>query len=167
MTLARFSEAFLILRGSDLHLETAYAPLILVGMNVVYAATAFPVGRLADRVSRRTLLFIGIAFLAAADIVLALATTLAMLGVGVALWGLHMGFTQGVFSAMVAQSSPAALRGTAFGAFNLASGIALLAASALAGALWQFVGPAATFVAGAALAALSFVVTLLAIRESS
>ena len=166
MTLARFSEAFLILRGSDLHMQLAYAPLILVGMNVVYAATAYPVGRLADRMSPRTLLFIGIAFLVAADIVLAMASNLVMLAVGIALWGLHMGFTQGVFSAMVAQASPATLRGTAFGVFNLASGIALLVASALAGALWQFVGPGATFVAGAALAALSFVITLVAIRRS-
>ena len=165
MTLARFSEAFLILRGSDLGLETAYAPLILVGMNVVYAGTAYPVGRLADRMSRKTLLFIGIAFLVAADIVLAMAPGLVMLGVGIALWGLHMGFTQGVFSAMVAQASPAALRGTAFGVFNLASGIAMLAASALAGALWQFVGPAATFIAGAVLAALSFAITVVAIRS--
>jgi MFS family permease len=165
MTLARFSEAFLILRGSDLHMQTAYAPLILVGMNVVYAATAYPVGRLADRMSRRTLLFIGIAFLLAADIVLAMASNLVVLGVGIALWGLHMGFTQGVFSAMVAQASPAALRGTAFGVFNLASGIAMLAASVLAGALWQFVGPGATFIAGAVLAALSFAMTVFAIRS--
>src|SRR5258706_2194913 len=107
-TLARFSEAFLILRGQNLHLEVALAPLILVGMNVVYAATAYPVGRLADRMSSRTLLFIGIVFLVAADIVLAMATSLVLLGVGIALWGLHMGFTQGVFSAMVARSSPPA-----------------------------------------------------------
>ena len=166
LTLARFSEAFLILRGSDLHMELAYAPLILVGMNVVYATTAYPVGRLADRMSRRTLLFIGIAFLVAADIVIAMSSGLVALAIGIALWGLHMGFTQGVFSAMVAQAAPAALRGTAFGAFNLASGIAMLAASALAGALWQFVGPAATFVAGAALATLSFVITVFAIRQS-
>ena len=166
MALARFSEAFLILRGSDLGMKVAYAPLILVGMNVVYAATAYPVGRLADRMSRPTLLFIGIAFLVAADIVLALASSLVMLGAGIALWGLHMGFTQGVFAAMVAQSSPPALRGTAFGVFNLASGIAMLAASALAGALWQFVGPAATFTAGSALAALSFAITVFAIRRS-
>jgi MFS family permease len=166
MTLARFSEAFLILRGTDLQLAVAFAPLILVGMNVVYAATAYPVGRLADRMSPRTLLFIGIAFLVVADIVLALASNLVMLGVGVVLWGLHMGFTQGVFSAMVAQAAPAALRGTAFGFFNLASGIAMLVASALAGALWEFVGPAATFVGGAVLAALSFVITALAIRRT-
>jgi MFS family permease len=166
MTLARFSEAFLILRGSDVGMQAAYAPLILVGMNVVYAAVAYPVGRLADRMSPRTLLFIGIAFLVAADVVLAMAASLALLALGIALWGLHMGFTQGVFAAMVAKASPAALRGTAFGVFNLASGLAMLVASALAGALWQFVGPVATFVAGAALAAISFVITMASIRRS-
>ena len=166
MTLARFSEAFLILRGADLGMHAAYAPLILVGMNVVYAATAYPVGRLADRMSRRTLLFIGIAFLVAADVVLAMAAGLVALGAGIALWGLHMGFTQGVFAAMVAQASSAPLRGTAFGVFNLASGVAMLVASALAGALWQFVGPGAAFVAGAVLAALSFLITVFVIRRS-
>jgi MFS family permease len=167
LTLARFSEAFLILRASDLHLEIAYAPVILVGMNAVYAVTAFPVGRLADRMSRRTLLFIGVALLVAADLVLAMAPGLVALAAGVVLWGLHMGFTQGVFSALVAQAAPAALRGTAFGAFNLVGGIAMLIASALAGALWQFAGPAATFFAGAGLAALSFLITVFAIRSST
>jgi MFS family permease len=155
LTLARFSEAFLILRASDLGLETAYAPLVLVAMNVVYAVTAFPAGRLADRVAPRTLLFIGIAFLVAADIALASTRSLAGLALGVILWGLHMGFTQGVLAAMVAHAAPARLRGTAFGAFNLASGIALLAASVIAGALWQFSGPAATFWAGALIAGIS------------
>jgi MFS family permease len=140
----------------------AYAPLVLVAMNVVYSLVAFPVGRLADRMSARTLLYIGIAFLVAADVVLALATNLAALAAGVVLWGLHMGFTQGLLSAMVAHAAPANLRGTAFGVFNLASGIAMLVASALAGALWHFVGPAATFWAGAALALASAVVTRVA-----
>jgi MFS family permease len=164
LTLARFSEAFLILRSGDLKLEIAFAPLVLVGMNVVYAATAYPVGKLADRMSRRTLLFIGIAFLIAADVVLASVPSLAGLAIGVALWGLHMGFTQGLLSAMVAQASPAHLRGTAFGVFNLASGLAMLAASVIAGALWQYVGPAATFWAGAALAAVSALATRAALR---
>ena len=155
LTLARFSEAFLILRSQDLGLEVALAPLVLVGMNVVYAGTAYPVGKLADRMSPNTLLFIGTGVLIAADVALALASNLTLFAVGVALWGLHMGFTQGILSAMVAQASPAALRGTAFGVFNLASGIAMLAASALAGGLWQFVGPAATFWAGALLAGIS------------
>jgi MFS family permease len=165
LTLARFSEAFLILRGQNLDLEIAFAPLVLVTMNVVYAASAYPVGRLADRISRRGLLYAGIAFLVAADVVLALATSLAALAVGVVLWGLHMGFTQGLLSAMVAQASPAPLRGTAFGVFNLMSGLAMLAASAVAGALWHFVGPAATFWAGAGLAALSFAITRFATRD--
>jgi len=155
LTLARFSEAFLILRAQDLGLEVALAPLVLVGMNVVYSATAYPVGKLADRMRPAVLLYAGIAMLIAADVVLAMAQGMAMLGVGVVLWGLHMGFTQGLLSAMVAHASPRELRGTAFGAFNLASGLAMLAASALAGALWQFVGPDATFWSGAVLAAIS------------
>jgi MFS family permease len=159
LTLARFSEAFLILRALDLDVRIAYAPLILVGMNVVYSFTAYPAGRLADRMAPATLLAWGIACLVAADIVLATASGVAGLAVGVVLWGLHMGLTQGLLAAMVAQSAPAHLRGTAFGAFNLASGVALLAASAIAGALWQFVGPAATFWTGAALAAASWGLT--------
>ena len=155
LTLARFSEAFLILRAQGLGLAVALAPLVLVGMNVVYAATAYPVGKLADRMRPAVLLYAGIAMLIAADIALATADGMFMLGVGVVLWGLHMGFTQGLLATMVAHASPASLRGTAFGAFNLASGIAMLAASALAGALWQFVGPDATFWAGAALAGIS------------
>jgi enoyl-CoA hydratase/carnithine racemase len=164
LTLARFSEAFLILRAQDLHLELALAPLVLVTMNVVYAAVAYPAGKLADRVSPRLLLVAGIACLVAADVVLALATGLAAVAAGVVLWGLHMGLTQGLLSAMVAHAAPADLRGTAFGVFNLVSGVAMLAASALAGALWQYVGPAATFWAGAALAAASFGITRFATR---
>ena len=155
LTLARFSEAFLILRASDLGLAAAYAPLVLVAMNVVYSVTAFPAGRLADRVAPRTLLLIGTAMLVAADVALASTRSLAGLAAGVALWGLHMGFTQGILAAMVAEAAPAPLHGTAFGAFNFASGIALLAASLIAGALWQFVGPEATFWVGALLAAIS------------
>ncbi len=159
LALARFSEAFLILRGNDLHVPLAYAPLILVGMNVVYSLVAYPVGWLADRMAARTLLFWGVAFLVAADVVLALAVHWTMLAAGIALWGLHMGFTQGLLSAMVAHTAPANLRGTAFGLFNLLSGIAMLVSSALAGTLWTFAGPAATFWTGAAIAALSAVLT--------
>jgi len=165
LTLARFSEAFLILRASDVGLEVAYAPLVLVVMNVVYSGAAYPSGRLADRMSARTLLIAGIAALIAADVVLALAVNIGLVAAGVALWGLHMALTQGLLSAMVARSAPAALRGTAFGVFNLVSGVAMLAASAAAGALWQFVGPAATFWAGAALAAASVVIVRWAARD--
>jgi MFS family permease len=159
LTLARFSEAFLILRAQDLGVAIAYTPLVLVAMNVVYAGTAYPAGRLADRMSPVTLLAWGIACLIAADVVLALATGVAALAAGVLLWGLHMGLTQGLLSAMVAQAAPAHLRGTAFGVFNLGSGAAMLAASAFAGALWHYVGPAATFWAGAVLAASSIAIT--------
>jgi MFS family permease len=160
LALARFSEAFLVLRASSLGLEVAFAPLVMVGMSAVYAITAYPAGKLADRVSHRALLGWGIAVLIAADIVLALASGLVALGAGVVLWGLHMGLTQGLLSAMVAHTAPAGLRGTAFGVFNLASGVAMLAASAIAGALWQYLGPSATFVAGALFAALSAAVVL-------
>ena len=153
LTLARFSEAFLVLRGEKLGLALAMAPLVLVGMNVVYALTAYPAGRLADRVAPRRLLAAGIALLVAADVVLALSDSLAGFAVGIALWGLHMGLTQGLLAAMVAHAAPEALRGTAFGVFNLASGLALLAASVVAGALWHDLGPAAAFWAGAAFAA--------------
>jgi MFS family permease len=164
LTLARFSEAFLILRATDLTLAVALAPLVLVGMNAVYAATAYPMGKLADRMPPERLLAIGIAVLVAADVVLALATNLGMLAVGVLLWGLHMGLTQGLLAAMVAHAAPAHLRGTAFGVFNLASGAAMLAASALAGALWHYLGPAWTFWAGAMLAAASAALTRFAPR---
>ena len=154
LTLARFSEAFLVLRGRDLGLDLAYAPLVMVAMSVVYALSAYPIGVLADRMSKRTLLAWGAALLVVADVVLAAASGLVALGVGVALWGLHMGATQGLLAAMVADAAPGNLRGTAFGVFNLASGIAMLAASVIAGALWQFLGPAATFITGAVFAAL-------------
>ncbi len=160
LTLARFSEAFLVLRAQDLRLDIAYAPMVLVAMNVVYALSAYPVGRLADRMSRRSLLLAGVVVLVAADLVLAFATGLVALGIGVLLWGLHMGLTQGLLAAMVAHTAPSDLRGTAFGAFNLASGVAMLAASVIAGALWQFLGPAATFIAGASFAALCAVTAL-------
>jgi len=162
LTLARFSEAFLILRAADLGVQAAYAPLVLAGMSVVYAVTAYPAGRLADRMPPRTLLAAGIAVLVASDIVLALAPNVATLAVGIALWGLHMGLTQGLLAAMVAHTAPAELRGTAFGVFNLAMGLAMLLASAIAGALWFYVGPAATFWTGAALAAASLAITRLA-----
>ncbi|HUL95184.1 MAG TPA: MFS transporter [Usitatibacter sp.] len=155
LALARFSEAFLILRWQDLGLEAAYAPLVLVAMNAVYALTAYPAGRLADRMAPRTLLAAGVACLVGADVVLALARGPASLAAGIGLWGLHMGLTQGLLAAMVAHACPAALRGTAFGVFNLASGVAMLAASLVAGGLWQYLGPATTFWAGGVLATLS------------
>jgi MFS family permease len=152
-TLARFSEAFLVLRAQQGGLALAWTPLVLIAMNVVYAVGAYPFGRLADRVSHRALLAAGLAVLVAADLLLAVADRGQLLWGGIALWGLHMAMTQGLLAAMVADTAPADLRGTAFGVFNLASGVALLLASALAGLLWDRWGAPATFVAGAAFAA--------------
>jgi MFS family permease len=152
-TLARFSEAFLVLRAQNVGLELGLAPVVLIFMNVVYAAAAYPAGVAADRISRWTLLLIGLAVLIVADLLLALATTSWQVFAGAALWGLHMGLTQGLLSKLVADNAPAELRGTAFGILNLVSGVALLLASVVAGSLWEFVGPTATFIAGAAFAA--------------
>ena len=148
-TLARFSEAFLILRAQQLGLPDAYAPLVMVVMNLVYALVAYPMGRLADRMSHMTLLGSGLVALIVADLVLAQAQGLAAVALGVAFWGLHMGMTQGLLAAMVADTAPAHLRGTAFGFFSLASGVAMLVASILAGLLWDTLGSAVTFYAGA------------------
>jgi MFS family permease len=147
--LARFSEAFLLLRAQQGGLAVSWIPLVLVVMNVVYASSAYPLGRLADRMSHTALLAMGIAILALADLVLAYSNHWTVVVLGVILWGLHLGMTQGLLAAMVANTAPPELRGTAFGAFNLASGLALLVASVLAGLLWDQVGAAATFLAGA------------------
>ncbi len=155
LTLARFSEAFLLLRAGDTGLRARYIPVVLIVMNIAYAASAYPFGRLADRMSRRALLAWGIALLMAADLVLAGAGSITLVLVGAVLWGVHMGATQGILSAIIADRAPADLRGTAFGLFNLITGGALLGASLLAGVLWTTIGPAATFLAGAALAAIA------------
>lgn len=156
-TLARFSEAFLILRAQEAGLSLMLVPLVLVGMNAVYALSAWPAGVLSDRMSRPVLLIAGLALLIAADLVLALATGFLGLGLGIALWGLHMGLTQGLLSALVAEAVPAELRGTAFGMYNLITGGALLFASVIAGGLWQGFGSQATFLAGAVFALIAAV----------
>jgi MFS family permease len=155
VTLARFSEAFLVLRAQQGGLPIAWAPLVLIAMNVVYSAGAYPLGRLADTMSHRRLLAIGLGVLIAADLALAASDRGPVMWVGIALWGLHMALTQGLLATMVAHTAPAALRGTAFGVFNLAGGIALLVASGLAGWLWDRFGPGATFAGGAVLCALA------------
>jgi MFS family permease len=157
LTLARFSEAFLVLRAQDSGLGTTGAPWVMVAMSLVYAAVAFPAGRAADRGRATALLSAGLAALIASDVVLALAAA-SVPGIlaGAALWGLHMALTQGLLAALVAATAPEDLRGTAFGVFNLASGIALLVASTLAGFLWEAIGPAATFLAGAAFTAIAW-----------
>ena len=148
-TLARFSEAFLVLKAQTIGLPLMLVPAVLVAMNIAYALSAYPVGILADRLDRVSLLIVGLLLLAAADLVLAFSTGFPGVGVGVVLWGLHMGFTQGLLAALVADAAPAELRGTAFGMFNLVTGIAALAASVIAGGLWDAIGPPGTFLAGA------------------
>ncbi|MFD1193059.1 MFS transporter [Seohaeicola saemankumensis] len=152
-TLARFSEAFLILRAEAAGLPLMLVPLVLVGMNAVYALSAWPVGAFSDRNGRIGLLAIGLALLILADLVLAFAEGLGGIAIGVLIWGLHMGFTQGLLAALVAEAVPAELRGTAFGVYHLITGVALLLASVIAGALWDVLGPEWTFGAGAILAA--------------
>jgi MFS family permease len=157
-TLARFSEAFLVLRASQGGLPLALTPLVLIGMNVVYAISAYPFGRLSDRVSHTKLLVLGLVLLIAADAALAYSNHWTWVWVGISLWGLHMGVTQGLLAAMVADAAPADLRGTAYGFFNLMSGIAMLIASALAGLLWDQLGASFTFIAGAAFSAAALAV---------
>lgn len=159
-TLARFSEAFLVLRAEDVGLALGYVPMVMVVMNVFYAAAAYPAGAAADRFSQHSLLLIGLALLIAADAALAASTGPLTVFAGAALWGLHMAFTQGLLSKLVADTVPAQLRGTGFGIFNLVSGVALLLASVIAGALWSAIGPIATFLAGAGFAAVATVVLM-------
>jgi MFS family permease len=146
-----------VLRASGTGLTIAFVPLVLVVMNVAYAASAYPAGVWADRAGRRAVLLAGVGILVLADVVLATASTIWLAMAGIALWGLHMGLTQGLLATMVADTAPANLRGTAFGAFNLVSGIAMLVASVLAGLLWDRFGPAGTFVAGAGFSLISLV----------
>jgi MFS family permease len=156
-TLARCSEAFLLLRAQSVGVPLAAVPLVLVIMNVTYALSAWPTGVLSDRFGRYNLLAGGFALLVAADLALAFANGIVMLGIGIALWGLHMGLTQGLLASLVADHAPEQLRGMAFGMFNLVTGIATLLASVIAGALWDSVGPTGTFLAGAAFTAVALV----------
>ena len=164
-TLARFSEAFLVLRAQNVGLDLRYVPFVMIVMNVVYAGAAYPAGAAADRISPRTLLGLGLVVLIAADVVLAAANGPVIVLAGAALWGLHMGLTQGLLSKLVADTVPASLVGTGFGLFNLVSGGALLLASVIAGALWSALGPSATFLAGAAFAAVAALGLLVAVHR--
>lgn len=154
-TLARFSEAFLILKANAEGLPLALTPLVLVAMNAVYMLAAYPLGSLSDRVSAKAMLISGLIVLIAADVALAVLPGIVGAFVGIALWGVHMATTQGLFAKLVADRSPVELRGSAYGIFNLVTGLALLAASVIAGVIWDVSGPAATFWVGAAFAVIS------------
>jgi MFS family permease len=157
-TLARFSEAFLLLRAQSVGLPLALVPIMLVVMNIVYALCAWPAGALSDRIGRYGILASGFAVLIAADLVLALADSGAAVAFGAALWGLHMGLTQGILASLIADTAPPDLRGTAFGLFNLITGLATLLASVIAGVLWDMAGPATAFFAGAVFTAFALCV---------
>ncbi|HET9572453.1 MAG TPA: MFS transporter [Methyloceanibacter sp.] len=161
-TLARFSEAFLVIRAKDGGLPLAWAPAVIAAMSLVFALSAYPAGRLQDKVGARPLLLVGLAVLIGADLVLGFSASLVGIFLGIGLWGLHMGLTQGVLAALIAATAPDRLRGTAFGLFGLVTGVASLIASVLAGLLWDRIGADATFSAGAAFAALAFIAFLLA-----
>lgn len=154
-TLARFSEAFLLLRAQSVGLPLAIVPAVMIVMNIVYTLSAWPAGALSDQIGRYGMVTAGFVLLILADLVLALSSSVSTVMIGVALWGLHMGLTQGLLAALVADTAPTELRGTGFGIFNLVSGIATLAASIVAGALWDVAGPAGTFLAGAAFTAIA------------
>lgn len=166
LTLARFSEAFLVLRAQQAGIALALAPMVMVLMNVVYSMLAYPFGKLADRMSHRALLATSIMPLIAADLLLAQSSHWTWLGAGIVCWGVHMAASQGLLAAMVADTAPPELRGTAFGLFNLASGLAMLAASVVAGMLWDRVGSEATFLAGAGFAALALLLLALRLRSN-
>ena len=155
LTLARFSEAFLVLRAEHLGLSVTFIPLVMVVMSVTYAASAYPAGRLADKMSRRPLLVAGCLFLLVADVILAVAGDVVVVMIGVAFWGIHMGLTQGLLATLIADASQPELRGSAFGVFSFVCGVALLGASVLAGFLWDQFGPSATFLSGAVLTAVA------------
>ena len=166
-TLARFSQAFLVLKAQAEGLALALIPLVFVWMNLVYAVTATPAGILSDRIGREKLLLCGLGALFIADLTLAFVPGLGGVLVGVGLWGLYLGFSQGLLSALVADTAPEDLRGTAFGLFNLVTGGALLIASVLAGWLWQAFGPTATFLAGAAFAGFAVVIMLATVKAAT
>lgn len=163
--LARFSEAFLVLKAQADGLPLALIPLVYVLMNVIYAGIAMPAGILSDRIGRSHVLICGLVVLTTADLTLAFAPGLIGTAIGIALWGLYLGLSQGLLSALVADTAPSDLRGTAFGLFNLVTGAALLAASLLAGWLWQAFGPQATFATGAAFSGLTILMMLTGLRS--
>jgi MFS family permease len=152
LALARFSEAFLLLRAQSVGLSLVLVPTVMLVMNVVYALAAWPAGVLSDKLGRYGVLIGGFLVLVLSDLTLAFGFDILAITIGAALWGLHMGLTQGLLASLVADTAPADLRGTAFGMFNLVTGVATLLASIIAGALWDLVGPLGTFVAGATFA---------------
>jgi MFS family permease len=164
--LARFSEAFLVLRAGDVGLALGYVPLVMVVMNLFYAGVAYPAGIAADHMSHKTLVLVSLVLLFVADMVLAFSTSPLTVFVGAALWGLHMAFSQGLLSKLVADTAPPALLGTGFGIFNLVSGIMMLVASVIAGLLWNTFGASGTFLAGAGFTMIAAIGLMVTVRNN-
>jgi MFS family permease len=156
-TLARFSNAFLLLKARDIGISAAFVPLVIVVMNIFYASTAYPAGALSDTVKRKNVVLMGIFFLIMADIILGFANNVWMLGAGTIFWGMHLAFVKGSLSTLVTDTTSPELRGTAYGIFNFVSGIAMLASSIIAGLLWDWYGPSVTFFTGAAFTTIAFI----------
>ncbi|MDR0453959.1 MAG: MFS transporter [Deferribacteraceae bacterium] len=148
-SLARFSEAFLVLRAKECLINIAFVPLVMVVMNIIYSFCSYPFGKLSDKGGHTKILITGLFVLIAADFILAVNAHWAFMLIGVAVWGVHMGMTQGLLSRMIADAAPVELRGTAFGFFNLVSGISMLIASIIAGIMWDKLGWSYTFYTGA------------------
>lgn len=157
LTLARFSEAFLLLKAQEAGFTAAWVPITMVVMHAVYGLTAYPVGSLSDRMGRKGLLAVSLGFLVAADLVIAHSTTIYPFLAGIVLWGLHMGFSQGILATLIADTAPPHLKGTAFGIFNVITGFVMLAGNVGAGWLWEAYGSSSTFLAGATLSAIALV----------
>ena len=158
LTAARFSEAFLLLKSQEAGFAPAMIPLTMVIMHAVYGLTAYPVGRLSDRVGRTGLLVLSILVLIAAYGALAVASGIAAFVLGIVLWGLHMGLSQGLLATLIADTAPAEMKGTAFGFFNLMTGLVVLIGNIAAGLIWDAYGSGATFLTGAALSVLALCV---------
>jgi len=167
LTLVRFSEAFLLLRGAELGLADAMVPLILAALSFAFALSSYPAGVLSDRLGRKNVVIWGFGMMIVADLILFIAEAPWVVFLGAVFWGLHLGLTQGIFSAMVADRVPEDLRGTGFGVFHLVSGTGLFLASLLAGLLWQAFGAQATFLAGAVLALIAVLAFALYYREDA
>lgn len=154
--LARFSEAFLLLKSVEAGFSLTWVPVSIVIMHGVYGLCAYPVGKLSDTIGNTGLLLCSLVFLVVAHLTIAFSATVWEFVIGIVFWGLHMGFSQGLLGAMVADASPAGLRASAFGAFNLVTGIVLLIGNVAAGWLWQDLGSHAPFIAGALLSLFAF-----------
>lgn len=168
-SLARFSNAFIVLKAADIGIDQAWIPMIIVLMHIAFSLSSYPFGMLADRLNPMRLLALGMVLLALSDLLFAFAANTAVLILGVVLFGMHLGATQGIFSAIVSEVAVSHLRATAFGVFNFFSGIALLVSGLVAGGLWELFGAQYCFAGGVVFAVLTLVLIqrfrFLAVRQ--